>query len=108
MTGLTEFLVNQHYKRIGVLSKHENTLFDFWKKYVSAAYRQRRQQKKDELGMSYKTQKSQKENIVDKSQDNSVLNQYKKFENLFEMDVKYTIQKDLEEEHDDFKKTQLS
>ena len=58
--------------------------------------------------MSYKTQKSQKENIVDKSQDNSVLNQYKKFENLFEMDVKYTIQKDLEEEHDDFKKTQLS
>lgn len=58
--------------------------------------------------MSFKTQKSQKENLVEDTKDHSVLSFYKKFENLYEMDVKYTIQKDLEEEHDEYKKTQLS
>jgi hypothetical protein len=106
--GLTEFLVNQHYKRIGVLSKSENTLFDFWKKYVSAAYKQRREDKIKSklnitgyeqhhttmnLGTSFKTQKSQKENmgVLDDTKEKSVLGQYKKYENIYEMDVRYTI-----------------
>jgi hypothetical protein len=43
--GLTTFLSNEHFKRIGVYSKSEDALFKFWKQYVSAVYRQRRQDK---------------------------------------------------------------
>lgn len=45
---------------------------------------------------------------MEDTKEKSVLAIYKKFENLYEMDVKYTIQKDLEDEHDEYKKIQLS
>jgi len=34
--------------------------------------------------------------------------QYKKYENLYEMDVMYSLQEDLKNEMDDYKKRQLS
>lgn len=42
IAGLTQYLVDQHYKKIGVFTKNEHELFKFWKDYISLAYRQHR------------------------------------------------------------------
>lgn len=40
--GLTQFLVDEHYKSIGVFTKSDKELFKFWKDYVSSVYRHQR------------------------------------------------------------------
>lgn len=109
--GLTDFLTKEHYKRIGVFNKKETTLFNFWKSYVSAAYRERRDLKlQSKAGFnesaingpqqsfahkSMRSNKQVKENIIDPNNENSILHKYKKFQDLYEMDVRYTIQTDV-------------
>ena len=105
IAGLTEFLTKEHYKRIGVFCKKESGLFNFWKRYVSKAYKERRDQQianstkfeASNIGMSGlignndtfqasmaqksgMSRKSVKENKgVDASNENSAMNLYKKF-----------------------------
>jgi hypothetical protein len=52
--GLTEFLVENHYKRFGVYSKVEPELFKYWKEYVSIAYKEERK-KKTQLSALYQS-----------------------------------------------------
>jgi hypothetical protein len=40
--GLTQFLVENHNKWYGVMSKDYAQLFRFWKEFVSIAYRERK------------------------------------------------------------------
>jgi hypothetical protein len=42
VAGLTTYLVDSHYKKIGVYTKNSEELFRFWKDYVSVVYRQMR------------------------------------------------------------------
>ena len=42
MPGLTPFLIDQHYKKIGVFTKCDKQLFNFWKEYVSVVYKTKR------------------------------------------------------------------
>lgn len=42
VAGLTQFLIESHYKKIGVFTKNEQELFKFWKDYVSVVYKQYR------------------------------------------------------------------
>ncbi len=53
--GLTEFLVESHYKRFGVYSKVEPELFKYWKDYISLAYKEERK-KKAQLSALYQSQ----------------------------------------------------
>ncbi len=43
--GLTEFLVESHYKKFGVYSKVEPELFKYWKDHISLAYKEERKKK---------------------------------------------------------------
>jgi hypothetical protein len=52
--GLTEFLVENHYKRFGVYSKVEPELFKYWKEYISLAYKEERK-KKTQLSALYQS-----------------------------------------------------
>lgn len=55
------------------------------------------------MGMSKVSKKSIYE--VEETKTQSIHTQYKLYENIYEMDVKFTIQKEIEEEHDEIKKT---
>ena len=112
--GLMQFLIDQHYKKLGVFTKCDKELFKFWKEYVSAVYRHQR--KMALLGKSITAHLNDKSLTFNEpkpegaplfeTSDKSVLGQYKQFEKLFEMDVAYTIQKELEDESTEFKKVQ--
>ena len=41
--GLTDFLTDESYKRIGIYTTDPKELFAFWKDYVSAVYREMRE-----------------------------------------------------------------
>ena len=43
--GLTEFLVESHYKKFGVYSKVEPEMFKYWKDHISLAYKEERKKK---------------------------------------------------------------
>lgn len=114
--GLTQFLSNEHYKRIGVYTKSEDALFKFWKQYVSSHHKQIRTDKLMKSKAAYgdgsfanisPTKKrgvsrgknrsiqkygSGKENGADNGNENSIFALYKKYDNQFEADVLYTIQ----------------
>jgi hypothetical protein len=43
--GLTDFLTDEYYKRLGIYTTDPKEIFTFWKDYVSAVYKEIRQQK---------------------------------------------------------------
>jgi hypothetical protein len=47
--NLTQFLIEQHFSRIGVFTKSHNELFKFWKGYVSIVYREQKLRKSKTL-----------------------------------------------------------
>lgn len=46
--GLTQFLQEEYYKRVGIYSEDGTKLFEFWKSHVSKHYREERERKMKE------------------------------------------------------------
>ena len=38
--GLTDFLTDEYYKRLGIYTTDPKEIFNFWKNYVSAVYKE--------------------------------------------------------------------
>ena len=38
--GLTDFLTDEYYKRLGIYTTDAKEIFTFWKNYVSAVYKE--------------------------------------------------------------------
>jgi hypothetical protein len=45
--GITDFLIDEHRKRIGIYCEDSKKLFSFWKNYVSAYYKNEKLKKID-------------------------------------------------------------
>lgn len=50
--GLTEFLKNEHFKRLGVIGNNADTLFKFWKDSVSLFYKEKKAKKRQQTMQS--------------------------------------------------------
>lgn len=131
--GLTQFLVDLHYKKFGVYTKSK--LFEFWKEHVSVIYRRMRTNQQrgavEEPMFDRKFERSVKgeqsfgkKGTLKKSRSrspkkaNEDLPPYEEnanyeqmqmidYSRLYEMDVAYTIQVDLDEENDEAKKNRF-
>ena len=127
--GLTDFLTDQHHLKTGVYKRDVKTLHDFWKGFVSLAYKDLRercrpkdaslaqdvmalslgtkQQPKEKAGRSdlLGTRKpgGDKENYGKTSGKEKLSDLYDVYGRLFEVDVVFTLEKDLQEELDRFK-----
>jgi hypothetical protein len=130
--GLTQYLVDLHYKKTGVYTKAR--LFEFWKEHVSVIYRKIKNTQRgaveepmfdrklersfkgesftNKKGNTTKGRKSRSSSPIKKNEDLPPYEENVNFESLqlidfsrlYEMDVAYTIQVDLDEENDEAKK----
>ena len=107
MPGLTAFLTDEHFKRVGVFTKYPQELFRFWKGAVSLTYSKFHQMKRlIQVGLTFQEEtttmlnnssvkkysptgkhKEEKKEVNEKS----IFYKYQLYEKLYEMDVVYTL-----------------
>jgi hypothetical protein len=118
--GLTEYLVQSHYKRYGVFSKNETELFKYWKEHISIDHKEKRKQQRASkaslldsqissgdkqgtmTGVPLFNSQTKKETYV----KGTGFEMLRKFGLCEDKDVAYTLHNDLEAEDNEKKKLQ--